>query len=61
MTRTNSMLIRWRVQYRIVPTGKWRNAGLFETRDVARIQAGGYRNLYGFGNTRVVRHLGKGK
>ena len=73
MTRTNSMLIRWRVQVRRSRAHKWVNKGLFETRERAREQAVYMREGrscrgfvvpntgLGFGNTRVVRHEGKGK
>lgn len=57
--------IKWRVQYRLSRKHKWRNAGLFETRKDARVEAWTKRvwgdeplakcNGYGFGNTRVVR------
>lgn len=72
MTRTNSMLIRWRVQVRKSRAHKWVNkSGLFETRSMARQEAAYQRTCgiscgvdctgYGFGNTRVLRHEGKGK
>jgi len=75
MTRTNSMLIRWRVQVRKSRAHKWVNKGLFETREAARDRAAYMRVGYairdaagntkvhegvGFGNTRVLRHVGKG-
>ena len=74
MTRTNSMLIRWRVQVRKSRAHKWENKGLFETRAVARAEAIEFRYMrtyfdsgycqdlcYGAGNTRVLRHVGKGE
>ena len=67
MTRTNSMLIRWRVQVRRSRAHKWVNKGLFETRAVAREAASFWRYGYfdhdymGLRNQRVVRHEGKGK
>lgn len=48
--------IRWRVQTRLSRTHKWRNAGLFETRSVARAAAAEDRETFGFQNTRVIPH-----
>ncbi len=54
---TASTDIRWRLQTRLSRTHKWRNAGLFETRDTARRAGVEDRALFGFGNTRVIRHF----
>lgn len=70
MTRIDSTKIKWRVQYRRTRKHAWANAGLFETRQMARQRAvegraykfGGKGETIGFGNTRVVRHIsGKGR
>ena len=58
----------WRVQVRKSRNHAWQNKGLFETRMVARAEAAfqrimglfagkGHYKGYGFGNTRVVRHV----
>lgn len=74
MTNTTKKIdatrIKWRVQWRENAKRKFRNAGLFETRERARQEAAYYReeighsggNGYGFGNTRVIPHIvGGGK
>lgn len=74
MTRINSKKIKWRVQFRRGRAKPWKNAMLYPTRDMARQEAAFLRIYtpmfdvfqepggYGFGNTRVVRHIsGKGK
>lgn len=67
MTRTPNTDISWRVQVRKSRDHKWKNKGLYETRAVAREAATEWRTWeycfgrgyhgYGFGNTRVVRHV----
>ena len=63
---SKSLKTQWRVQVRKSRAHKWVNKGLFETRDVARIEAWGLRVgcnpnhwdlSYGFGNTRVVKYV----
>lgn len=74
MTRIDSTKVKWRVQVRKSRAHAWKHAGLFETRQAARAQAEYMRygrvrdglivpgTEYGFGNTRVVRHIsGKGR
>lgn len=71
-SKTDSTKVMWRVQVRKSRNHVWKNGGLYETRDVARrtavslreegwlIRCGeGYGALggYGFGNTRVIRHV----
>lgn len=70
MAKQDTTKVLWRVQVRISRAHKWKNKGLFETRNSARAQscilrAGHYfaddliteQQGYGFGNTRVVRHV----
>lgn len=70
MTRIDSTKVKWRVQVRKSRAHKWVNKGLFETRSAARTEAAEFRYertyfhsgfcqdlCYGFGNTRVVRHV----
>lgn len=68
MARTDSTKTLWRVQVRLGRDYKWRNySGLHERREDAREQAAWLRQLhrvdrefhpgYGFGNTRVVKHI----
>lgn len=67
MARTDNTKTLWRVQVRVNRNFKWKNKGLYETREAARYEAawlreyrsvGEYYELgYGFGNTRVVRHI----
>lgn len=70
MARTDSTKVKWRVQVRDSHNKPWKNKGLFEVRWMARIDARylrgphmdsrmkyPYRDGYGFGNTRVVRHV----
>lgn len=70
MAKTDSTKVMWRVQYRKGRGLKWRKLmGLFERREdarhVAKIMREGYvsRTMdedlpgYGFGNTRVIRHI----
>jgi transposase len=68
MTHIDSTKVKWQVQVRKSREHKWIAKGTFETRDRARNQAKWLRDWgrpafgYGFGNTRVVRHIsGKGK
>ncbi len=51
---------QWRVQVRKSRNHVWKNKGLFETREVARLQAWRCREAadgYGFGNTRVIPYV----
>lgn len=70
MARTDNTKVMWRVQYRKGRGLKWHNrTGLFERREdarhVAKIMREGYFSRlmdedlfgYGFGNTRVIRHI----
>lgn len=71
MAKTDSTKVLWRVQIRINPNFKWKNKGLYETRDEARYVATTLRDYpdmgsisdthcglgYGMRNTRVVRHI----
>lgn len=69
MARTDNTKTLWRVQVRKSRKHKWQNKGLFETREAARKEATYQRVLfarfssemvnigYGFGNTRVVKHI----
>jgi hypothetical protein len=70
MTRIDSTKVLWRVQVRKSREHAWKNKGLWEVRRMARDSAWLHRiglgvsdpgAPYGFGNTRVVRHIsGKG-
>lgn len=58
MTKRDSTKVQWIVQCRIGRNRPWRNrAGRLETRRNAREVAVELRVQYGFGNTRVVRHV----
>ena len=71
MARTDNTKTLWRVQVRVNRNFKWKNKGLYETRDEARYVAATLRTypdmasrspIYegmgaGFGNTRVIRHI----
>lgn len=56
---------QWRVQVRAGRNKPWKNKGLWETREDARLAAKTERRYgingkyigYGFGNTRVVRYV----
>ena len=54
-SKTDTM---WRVEYRKDRKSAWKKrSGLFETRAVARWWQKGERAIYGFGNTRIRRHV----
>lgn len=61
-SKTDSTKIVWQVQIRTIGK-KWRNKGTFETRRNARDAARWFREglghvpAFGFGNTRVLRHV----
>lgn len=70
MAKTDSAVVKWKVQFRKGRGLKWHTrAGTFERRKDARhvawlMRAGYFSRLmnedmhvYGFGNTRVVRHI----
>jgi hypothetical protein len=67
MARTDSTRVKWRIQVRKGKGLVWRNRGLYETRSAARYVATYMRDMhivdgvvsygYGFGNTRVIRHI----
>lgn len=71
MAKTDSTKKLWRVQVRIGRGRAWKNKGLYETRADARYVATILRNFpdmssispifegmgYGFGNTRILRHI----
>lgn len=49
---------QWRVQVRFSRAHGWKNrTGLYETRSTARAEAAEWRDVYGFGNTRVVKYV----
>lgn len=55
---SKNLKTQWRVQVRKSRAHKWVNKGLFETRDSARWHAStGWRDLCGFGNTRVIKYV----
>lgn len=68
-SKQDSTKVMWRVQYRLSRKHAWRQYATYETRKAARDQAfymrlGRLRNgqivpgsAFGFGNTRVVRHV----
>lgn len=63
-SKTDSTKVMWRVQTK-AKTGRWINRGLYETRDVARIECMALRHgmgkyigqAWGYGRTRIVRHV----
>lgn len=71
MAKTDSTKVMWRVQTRNASNTKWKNRGLYETRDEARYVASMLRLYpdmgsvsliyfglgYGMRNTRVIRHI----
>ena len=49
---------KWRIQARANRKAKWKNvSGLYETRETARWWQRGTRKAFGFGNTRIVKHV----
>jgi len=56
MAMSKNLKKQWRVQIKQT-NGKWKNAGLFETRSVAREDCANWRGLLGRGKTRVVPYV----
>lgn len=60
---SKNLKIQWRVEWRLSRKHKWRKAGLFETRAVARYESillrrfGNFGAGFGFGNTRVTKYI----